>query len=575
MRLPMAWGAALIAAPLAATVAASSLFVTANQWWRHPYFAEHGRWAWAWWEYALGPGTLSPFMKLMLGATGLGGAAAGFIVARLTTARARRSTLYGEARWQTLLGAIRAGVRFSLKPPRDAILLGIKWLGPIRLYASLPGEAHVSLTARTGAGKGVSFVVPNALNWGGPLFCFSVKRDVLLEAAAERERMGDQVYVFDVTDPNGETHCWSGLGEVRCGTPDVYDDIQRAMWSLIPETRANNPYWDNAARMVATAVGVMLAETPDTQLSVGAILRVIEAADYESRLRTMIDQAQLECRPFPAAAVNTVLSWLDNKAEEAAAAVRANIVTALSLWHVPRVDAATSRSDFGLSTIRQQRISVFVCAQPGDIRRLRPIYGLLFTQFVQMNSRVDYRHLRDRNPIRTLCLLDEFWALGEMKELADALAFLRSFGLRFAVVLQTKDQIKRSFGEEGARNLFNNTGAELIFGGADQETAKEVSERSGTDTVEEASTSKPKFNWFNFSRHSENRAHKQRALLLPQEVSRLPGDVVVVQMPGQPPLKLKRLFWFNDPAFRDRQGEPPPMPKLHVEMERDAGSVMD
>lgn len=561
MHRTLAATTALVVAPVAFTVAASSLFVASQQWFSHPYFSQ-GRWSWAWWLYLDASGT----QKLWLAASGIGGAAVAFAIGRLLLMPSK-SALYGKARWQTLWGAYKAGVRFGLTPRPDGIVLG-KW-GP--LYASLPGEAHVSLTATTGAGKGVSFVVPNALNWAGPLFCFSVKRDVLLETAAERERLGRKVFVFDITDPQGHTHRWSGLGEVRRGSVDAYDDIQKAMFSIVPEVKASNPYWNDAARMVATGVGVMLAETPGQQLSIGNILKAIAQPDYDVRLREMITEAQFEKRPYPAAAVGAVIGWLDNQESDGGKAIRSTVITALSLWQIPRINAATSASDFDIGSVRTGDFDVFVCAQPSDIRRLRSIYGLFFNHLIEKNSRVDFKDLNPMPAYRTLVLLDERWSLGSMTVLDDATAFIRSFGFRLAVVLQTKDQMKMSLGQEGADNLFSNMGAELIFGGSDLKTCKEFSERAAYDTVEEASTSKPKFAWFSFNKYNENKSNKQRALILPQEIEALPKDVVLVKMKGEPLLKLKRIFWYKDRAFRAKSGDAPPMPVLKVEVDRRTG----
>ncbi len=564
MNRALAYPLALAAAPVAFTAAASTAFLASQQWLTHPYFG-NGKWAWAFWPYITDPNT-SALQKIWLASSALGGAAVAFAVSKAILRR-DKSALYGKARWQTLWGAHKAGVSFGFTPRPDGIVLG-KWG---ILYASLPGEAHVSLTATTGAGKGVSFVVPNALNWGGPLFCFSVKRDVLLETAAERERLGRKVFVFDITDPQGHTHRWSGLGEVRRGSVDAYDDIQKAMFSIVPEVKASNPYWNDAARMVATGVGVMLAETPGATLSIGNILKAIAQPDYDLRLREMITEAQFEKRPYPAAAVGAVIGWLDNQESDGGKAVRSTVITALSLWQIPRVNAATGASDFDLGGVRTGDFDVFVCAQPSDIRRLRSIYGLFFNHLIEKNSRVDFKDLNPMPAYRTLVLLDERWSLGSMTVLDDATAFIRSFGFRMVVVLQTKDQLKMSLGQEGADNLFNNMGAELIFGGCDIKTAEEFSKRGWNDTVEEASTSKPKFGFFNLFKQNENKSKKQRALILPQEIEALPKDVVLVKMKGEPLLKLKRIFWYKDKAFRAKCGAPPPMPVLHVEVDRHTG----
>jgi type IV secretion system protein VirD4 len=556
----------LILAPIAFFLTSSTVWLYVAGLQDHPYYVSHPwRWATAWLNYAMNPAGLSDMAKLVLIVAGIVGAVVALltvaVITRLALLRARAG-LHGKASWQTLWGAYRSGIGFYVRPPGDGILLGKRY----GLYASLRGEGHVSLTAPNGSGKGRGFVVPNTMNWDGPLFVFSVKRDVAEAAAAERLAKGDKVYLFDVTAPDYQTHRFSGLSELS----DIYDDAQRMMFTLIPEVKTSNPFWNDCARMVATAITVMLAETPNVIPSIGGVLRTINRADYEQHLRQMIDAANFENRSFPANAVHIVLDWLDNSESTggpAKASVKQTIVTSLSLWNVPRIDAVTRTSDFKLSEIRSQRTTVFVVAQAGDIRRLRPVFNLLFTQMFYMNAREEWRPGKLHRDVRTLCIFDERWALGSMPVVDDAISFIRSYGIRIATVLQTKDQMKRALGEEGARNLFNNCYVEMIFGGCDMETAKEVCERAGKTTVENISESRPKF-FAAFSNRTENKAVIGRDLMLPQEVAMLPQSTVVVLIKGQPPLKLNKIQWDKDAHFAPMAGPMPEFPKLHVEVER-------
>lgn len=556
----------LIAAPLAFLLASSTALICIRGWAAHPFYAGHPqRWMMAWPTRAIeahtqglaslnGGAKFALFVSLIAGA--LCAVSVVVVAFRLSTLRAR-SGLHGKARWQTLWGAYRSGVGFYLRPPGDGILLGKK----LGLYASLRGEGHVSLTATTGSGKGRGFVVPNSLNWSGPLFVFSVKRDVAEAAAAERLAKGDKVYLFDVTAPDYQTHRFSGLSELS----DVYDDAQRMMFTLIPEVKSSNPFWNDCARMVATAITVMLAETPGVVPSIGGVLRAINRADYEKHLRQMIEDACFEGRSFPANAVNTVLDWLDNSESTggpAKASVKQTIITALSLWNVPRIDAVTRTSDFKLSRIRSERMTVFVVAQPGDIDRLRPVFNLFFTQLFYMNAKQEWRPGALHRNVRTLCIFDERWAIGRMRVVDDAIAFIRSYGIRVATVLQTKDQMVQALGVEGAENLFNNNYVELVFGGCGMKTAKEVCERIGKTTVENISESRRIF------KQSENRGLMARDLMLPEEIDMLPQSTVLVLIKGHPPLKLRKVKWDKDPYFRSMKGQMPPFPKLHVEVER-------
>ena len=487
-----------------------------------------------------------------------------------------KQPLYGQSDWATRRAVEKgreekSGLVFSREPAPGGLVLGTMRCGLRRRFVSLVGEEHAALTARTRSGKGVSFVVPNALRWDGSLVCFSVKRDVWDAAAAERTRRGDLVRVFDLSDPSRRTHRWNPLGHVRRGDPATYGDIQRAMWFLVPETKANNPFWDNAARKIATALGVILAETPGVRLTVGVVLDLVRRPDYDAALRRMIDDARREGRPYHASAVQTILRWLDRKGDQGPEDVVDTLITALALWNDPVVAAATEESDFDLAELRSRRMSLFVCGGPADVRLYRPVYGLLFQQLVQISTRHEFGKDPEReHKHRVLGLLDEFWALGKQDVLADAAAFTASYGFRWAYVQQTKAQSVSAFGEQGADNLFNNTGVEIVFGGTDLKTAKQVSERMGFDTVEEVTRNRPRFlGWLHPGRQTEAEAARRRALMLPQEIERLSRKVAIVLRPGLPPLRLDRIEWFKDPAFASLAGAPPPVPTLQVVVERD------
>ena len=527
--------------------------------------------SWQWWQY-LPYARQNATVGLWLAASAaLATAFIGACAMRVGWDRLRGARpLHGETHWATEVEAQKAGLTYHREPPGNAFVLGLArgpW-GIGRRFVCLGGEEHVSLYARTRSGKGVSVVVPNALNWGGSLVAFSIKRDLVKDAAAERVRKGQKVFVFDPTNPDGKSHRWNPLGNVPRGT-GCYDAVQRVMQHIIPETKASNPFWDNAARRIATAVAVLIAETPDAILNISAVKRLLARSDHDKILREMISNARVQGRPYPAAAVDVVLGWLARAGEEGASGVRDNALTAMALWDSEVIAAATETSDFDLAALRHEPMTVFVCAEVADIRRLRPLFSLFFQQLIDFNTRREFTE-DPCNRHRLAVLLDELWSLGELKIVADASAFTASFGFRMLYVVQSKQQLHSIYGREGAENLFLNTGAELLFGGADQRLAEEVSKRAGYDTVQDVSTSKPRFmGWLFPSKQSENEAARARALLLPQEVQRLPKDEMLVLRPSLPPLRLSRIKWFSDPWFKRMAGPAPAVPALTITVERD------
>lgn len=562
----------IAAAPFLWIGLSSLVFLAGTRLWGHPGIPRSA-YLWQWLEYRHDFG-LNALTSLWLVASGVLVTLALLVpLIRMAKMRGSKKKLFGESHFATEDEARKSGLVFSRRPLGNAFLLG-RTQGFGRRYVSLPGEEHVSLYARTRSGKGVSVVVPNALNWGGSLVAFSIKRDLVRDAAAERIRKGQAVFVFDPTNPDGRSHRWNPLGNVPRGGVGCYDAVQRVMQFVIPETKANNPFWDNAGRRIATAAAVLLAETPGAALNIAAVKRLLGRSDYDKHFRQMIADAREQARPYPASAVDTILGWLDRKGEEGANGVRDTALTAMALWDSEVIAAATEVSDFDLAALRREPMSVFVCAEVADIRRLRPLFALFFQQLVDFNTRREFSE-DPRHRYQVAVEMDEFWAPGRMDILADAAAFTASFGFRLLYVVQSKQQLHSIYGEQGAENIFLNTGAELLFGGADQKLAEEVSKRAGADTVTETTTNRPRFfGWLTPAKQSESEAVRQRALMLPQEVQRLSRDEMLVLRPGLPPLKLSRVVWFKDSFFRGMKGAPPPVPLLHLRVEReDPGAI--
>jgi type IV secretory pathway TraG/TraD family ATPase VirD4 len=126
----------------------------------------------------------------------------------------------------------------------------------------------------------------------------------------------------------------------------------------------------------------------------------------------------------------------------------------------------------------------------------------------------------------------------------------------------------------GVASLLENAAAEIVFGTDNLDLIKEVSERSGYNTVKRISRTRPRFfSMFRSKEQSENTSETRRALILPQEVSSLPMDEEIVFRASAPPFKLKRLEWYADPNFKNLKQDPTEIPTITYRLSRDDGSI--
>ena len=80
-----------------------------------------------------------------------------------------------------------------------------------------------------------------------------------------------------------------------------------------------------------------------------------------------------------------------------------------------------------------------------------------------------------------------------MDTLAQAAQFVRAYGIRLATSCRTRPSCGPSTGAMARSDLFDNLGAEIVFGTADPELTKELEERLGDATVTITTRNRPRF----------------------------------------------------------------------------------
>ena len=164
-------------------------------------------------------------------------------------------------------------------------------------------------------------------------------------------------------------------------------------------------------------------------------------------------------------------------------------------------------------------------------------------------------------------MLDEFARLGRMDTLAHAAQFVRAYGIRLAFVVQNKAQLRAIYGRDGASDLFDNLGAEIVFGTSDPDLTKELEERLGDSTVTITTRNRPRFMaWLNWSKQGESDHPHRRPLMLDQEVRMLDPDEQLIIRPGMLPAKTQRICWYRDKQFLALHRPPPEIPELRIDV---------
>ncbi|KQW67031.1 conjugal transfer protein TraG [Phenylobacterium sp. Root77] len=454
-----------------------------------------------------------------------------------------RPTLHGRARF-----ASEPELRAANLRARAGLIVGRRNGAPL----VFGGDEHLLLYAPTRSGKGVGLVIPNLLAWPGSVVVLDIKRENWTATAGFRAAHGQAVYCFDPLDAQGRTHCYNPLGHIpRHDAAEVLDELQRIAVMLFPVPARADPFWAESARTGFIGLGA-LAAASDGPFSFGEIYRLLAQPDLRTRLTALLTDPERDL----SAGARTALTDFCGASENTFAGVRQTITSKISLWLNPRVDAATTKSDFDLRRLRDASISLYLCASLDNLDRVAPLYGLLFQQLIDLSTRALPSDGRHQTPV--LVLLDEFARLGAAHVLAHAFSYVAGYGLRLLPVLQSPAQLRAAYGRDLAEDIIANCGAEVVFAPKDLRVAQELSERLGAYDYESRSRSRPA--GLAKGSRTVTLADHRRLLMLPQELMQMSRERLLVFRAGTPPITGTKIRYWRERAFTSRVRPPPIVP---------------
>ena len=512
-------------------------------WFRFQQFPVYYPWRFFEWWYAYEAYAPHVFNAagMIAASGGVLGAATAVIGSVWRARQSRVATTYGSARWASLREVTAAGLT-----RRTGMVLG--QLGP--QYLRHDGPEHVMAFAPTRSGKGVGLVVPTLLTWPGSAVIHDIKGENWQLTAGWRARFS-HCLLFNPTDVRSAAY--NPLLEVRRGTHEVRD-VQNVADILVDPEGAleRRNHWEKTSHslLVGAILHVLYAE-PDKTLRGVANFLSDPARPFERSLMTMMSTAHLGNRVHPvvASAAREVL----NKSENERSGVLSTAMSFLGLYRDPTVAEVTSRCDWRIDDLvhGEHPISLYLVVPASDISRTKPLIRLLLNQIGRrLTETVELKDgLPDRH--RLLLMLDEFPALGRLDFFESALAFMAGYGLRAFLIAQSLNQIEKAYGPNNA--ILDNCHVRVAFATNDERTAKRISDALGTATELRAQRNYAGHRLSPWLGHlMVSRQESARPLLTPGEVMQLPATEEIVMVSGQPPIRAKKLRYFEDSNFTSR-----------------------
>lgn len=400
-------------------------------------------------------------------------------------------------------------------------------------------DRHHLIIGPTRSGKGIGYVIPNALMHEGSMIVTDLKGEVFERTAGYRKKNGNSVYFFA---PGSErTNRWNPLDFIREGRGDRTTDIQNMANILIPESQGDNAVFQGLAQQLLAGILSYMLESPtyENHRNLAEVNSFVNSGmDLQKQIAAILKQEPYLSK-FTQESFNSYLGLSDR----VAASTLVDIQNAMRPFKNERIASATTVTDIDLKSMKRKPVTVYVAPKINDVTLLRPLLTLFVQQVLDLLT-LEF----DEKSLPVYFLLDEFRQLKKMSEVVNKLPYVAGYNIKMAFVIQDLKNLDEIYGETSRWSLLGNCGYQICLAANDQATAEYFSKSLGKTTIRYQSESRT-IEMIGVPRRTKIEQIRERDLMMPQEVRQMPAGKMILLPQGEAPIYSDKIRYFEIKAF--------------------------
>jgi type IV secretion system protein VirD4 len=414
-------------------------------------------------------------------------------------------------------------------------------------FPSYADNRHLCTFGATRSGKGATVIAQALLQVPHSVVVIDPKGQNAAVTARHRKAMGQDVFVLN---PFGlhtgapwylPRHRYNPLAHLDINSPNVVADAAALSQALIL-TQGRDPYFDDTARDLVTALILYLASTLGPKATLGHMRTMV--TDIAARGKEAAELLVAMGRSPHSFIRQPIGRFKDAEARDISSAINTAITQTAFLDDPAIADAARggalTGSDFNLLQLKRKPTTVYLIL-PGR-------YMDAYSRFLRLliTSAID-QITTEPGGYPVLMILDEFARLEQLPAVSNAFGFAAGFNLQLWPFLQDLGQIQEIYGKRWM-SILANCGIVQFFTPSDVETAEYLQRRGGITTGESRSRSYSA--GILKSPQGESRSESRVPLLPFERMMSLPQDHSVVFFAGKhDPLLVGRTPYWKIPRL--------------------------
>jgi type IV secretion system protein VirD4 len=391
---------------------------------------------------------------------------------------------------------------------------------------------HYLAFGATRSGKNTDLITPMLMVYRGSMLVLDPKGENAFLTAQRRRDMGQQVIILDPWNEVNRRYgakakvretCsrFNPLAHLNARSPDFADDIA-AIAEGVVIGGGNDPHWTDSARELISGLIAAIVEDSPGVASFADVRKLLTATDAE-----LAQKITAICEKNPNSLAGRKLRRFAKDSREVAS-IRSTGETQTAILDSARLLAAmeTDRNAFRLDELATRRTTLYLVLPVDRLQSYGRWMRLIISLAIQAISR---QNTPPDPPV--MFLLDELGTInpgGGLQMIAQAMGLMAGMGIRIAAFFQDLNQLQTDYPKQWQSFIANSAIIQLLRVN-DLQTAEYFSRYIGTKTAA----------------YNANTAHG-RAVIMPDELMRLPRNETIILNSGGPYLRLRKVPYFKD-----------------------------
>ena len=407
----------------------------------------------------------------------------------------------------------------------------------------------------SGTGKSRFFVKPNLLQCNTSFVVTDPSGELVESCGKMLINHGYEIKVFNLNDMKHSSN-YNPFHYLRDSTGKINSNnvikmINVFMTNTKGEGNSGDPFWDDATRLLLSALSFLLIETgTEEEQNFAGVLdlihkaKVIEGKEEEkSELDLMFDKRKEKA---PKALSVQYYEEFKQAAGKTMQSILISTTTKLQYFKLENVRDLTHTDNIHLETLGDKPTALFIVI-PSTDTTYNFLAAMMYTQLFDTLYDRAINHYHGRLPSHVRFILDEFANVGKIPEFEKILATCRKFEISAQVILQNLSQLKKMY-KEGWEEFGGNCDTMIYLGGKDQFTNEYISKELGKETIDQQSINQTKGKQ---GSSSYNNAILGRELATIDELSAMDNNDCIVMVRGLPPFFTHKFDIANHPRYAE------------------------